>query len=166
MRRFVLLPLLLAACADAPAPPPTADAGGAGGAAVVGGAVPVGLALTPDLLIARADALDGQDVVVEGAPREVCQMKGCWLTIADAEGRTVRVVVPKDEAGDYLFTFPTDASGQPYRIAGRLAVETASVEEQRHYAEDGGADAATVAAITEPERSLVLTATGAERLDA
>ena len=166
MHRLVLLPLLLAACADAPAPAPTADAGGTGGAVVVGGAVPVGLALTPDLLIARADALDGEDVVVEGMPREVCQMKGCWLTLADADGRTVRVVVPKDEAGDYLFTFPTDASGEPYRIAGRLAVETASVEEQRHYAEDGGASPDEVAAITEPERTLVLTATGAERLDA
>ena len=159
MRRLLLLPaLLLAACADAPAPPASAAA------EAVGGGVPAGLALTPDLLVARADALDGQDVIVEGTPREVCQKKGCWLTLADADGQTVRVVVPKDDAGDYVFTFPTDASGQPYRIAGRLAVETASVDEQRHYAEDGGASPDEVAAITEPERSLVLTATGAERL--
>ena len=163
MHRLVLLSLLLAACADAPAPP---AGGGVADGAVVGAALPGGAALSTDDLIAQADALDGQDVVVEGAPREVCQKKGCWLTLADADGRTLRVVVPKDEAGDYLFTFPTDASGEPYRIAGRLDVETASVDEQRHYAEDGGADAATVAAITEPERSLVLTATGAERLDA
>ena len=161
MHRLILLPLLLAACADAPAPP---AGGGAVDGAVVGAALPGGAALSTGDLIAQADALDGQDVVVEGAPREVCQKKGCWLTLADADGRTLRVVVPKDEAGDYVFTFPTDASGEPYRIAGRLAVETASVDEQRHYAEDGGADAATVAAITEPERSLVLTATGAERL--
>lgn len=141
-----------------------------GGAEVVptrlGETVPGGVGLTAGDLVAQADALDGQDVVVEGTPREVCQMKGCWLTLADADGQTVRVVVPKDEAGDYVFTFPTDASGEPYRIAGRLAVETASVEEQRHYAEDGGASADEIAAITEPERSLVLTASGAERLGA
>ena len=161
MRLLLLLPaLVLAACTVETAPP------AAGPAETVGGAVPVGLALTPDLLVARADALDGEDVVVEGTPREVCQKAGCWLTLADADGRTVRVVVPKDEAGAYAFTFPTDASGERYRIAGRFAVETASVDEQRHYAEDAGASAGEVAAITEPERSLVLTATGAERLDA
>ncbi|MDT0630350.1 DUF4920 domain-containing protein [Rubrivirga sp. S365] len=164
MRRLLLLPALwLAACADAPAPPAE---GGAADVVLVGAAVPGGAALSAGDLIVQADALDGQDVVVEGEPREVCQKMGCWLTLAGADGQTVRVVVPKDEAGAYVFTFPTDASGDRYRIAGRLAVETASVEEQRHYAEDGGADAEALAAITEPERSLVLTATGAERLDA
>ena len=161
MRRLLLVPALwLAACTVEPAPPV------AGPAETVGGAVPAGLALTPDLLVARADALDGEDVVVEGTPREVCQKAGCWLTLADADGRVLRVVVPKDEAGAYAFTFPTDAAGQPFRIAGRFAVETASVDEQRHSAEDAGATADEVAAITEPERSLVLTASGAERLAA
>ena len=160
MRSLLLLSALaLAACAADPAP--VAEAG-----STVIGEAPVGLGLTPALLIGRADALDGTEVVVEGTPREVCQMEGCWLTLADADGRSVRVVVPKDEAGDYLFTFPTDASGERYRIAGVLAVETASVEEQRHYAEDGGASPDELAAITEPERSLVLTATGAQRLGA
>ena len=38
--------------------------------------------------------------------------------------------------------------------------DTLSVAELRHYAEDAGADSATIAAITEPELQLAFTATG------
>ena len=104
----------------------------------------------------------GKTVVVEGVAREVCQMEGCWLTLADAEGQTVRVSVPRGESGGYVYTFPTDASGQTVRLAGQLAVETESVESQRHYATDGGASPDEVEAITEPQQTLVFTAIGAE----
>ena len=168
----LLLPLLvlLAACADGPDAAPDATASGpdaveqttaTNGAVLVGEAVPGGEALSSDELIAQADALDGQTVTVEGTVREVCRMEGCWLTLADAEGRTVRVAVPRGGDG-YDFTFPKDASGRQARIFGPLAVETESVEDQRHFAEDGGASPEEVAAITEPRRTLVLTAHGAE----
>ena len=167
MTRLLLLPALalaLAACADAPAPeaapPPTERAS----ASAVGGLVPEGEALTTDELIAEADAYDGKTVLVEGSVREVCQMAGCWLALADAQGRAVRVQVPRDESESYVFTFPKDISGATVRIAGTLDVEEESVADQRHYAEDGGASEAEVAAITEPKRTLVLTADGAEIL--
>ncbi len=117
-------------------------------------------------MIARADELDGKTVTVEGTVREVCQQAGCWLSFADAEGRTVRVNVPRDESESYRFTFPKDLSGSTVRLAGQLDVELESVEDQRHYAQDGGATEAEVEAITEPKRTLVLTAIGAEILDA
>jgi hypothetical protein len=178
MPRLILIPLLaLAACAAEP--DATADATASDdidtpeavqptspdGSVIVGDAVPDGEALSVDELIAQAADLDGKTVTVEGTVREVCQMEGCWLTLADAEGRTVRIAVPRGDDG-YDFTFPKSASGQEARIFGPLAVEEESVESQRHYAEDGGATPDELAAITEPKRTVTLTALGARLADA
>ena len=170
MTRLLALALLLplAACADADAPDTSASGETSQpapddlGAVRMGDTVPDGEALTPDELIAGAGDYAGKTVLVEGVAREVCQMEGCWLTLADDEGRTVRVSVPRDDAGSYVYTFPTDAGGQTVRLAGQLSVETESVEDQRHYAADGGASPDEVAAITEPSQTLVFTAIGAE----
>ena len=173
MTRPLLVSLaLLAACAEAPAddaaPATTAEASPADDLAQIdlGESVPDGQALTPDELIAKADDYAGKTVVVEGDAREVCQMAGCWLTFADGQGRTVRINVPRDESGSYVFTFPKDVSGRTVRVAGQLAVETESVEDQRHYAQDGGAAPDEVEAITEPKQTLVFTAMGAEVVQA
>lgn len=165
MKHLLLaFPLLLAACTERPADD---DAAGVPEAEEVaagefGQTVPDGLALTPAQLVAGAESYAGRTVVVEGTVREVCQMAGCWMSFADDQGRTVRIEVPRDETGSYLFTFPKDASGQTVRVQGTLAVETESVDDQRHYAEDGGASADEIAAITEPKQTLVLTAIGAQ----
>ena len=118
--------------------------------------------VTPATLVADAASLDGQTVAVEGTVRKVCQQAGCWLTMDAGDGETIRVVVPKDDAGTYVYTFPTDITGATARLVGTFAVAEESVEMQRHLAEDEGASADEVAAITEPVRSLTLTATGAE----
>lgn len=170
MKRLLAPALLLAACMGGPDDTPDLDPDpmttAEASEVIIGQGVPQGgEALSPDDLVARAGELEGKTVTVEGPVREVCQKAGCWLTLAAADGQTVRVNVPKDESGDYAFTFPTDASGERVRLAGQLAVETESVEDQRHYAEDGGASAAEVAAITEPRRTLVFTAIGAELAD-
>lgn len=169
MSRLLPLALVLSlgACnAGTPADAPEADvaSGETSAASAFGGLVPTGNALTPDELIADAATYNGKTVVVEGDVREVCQMAGCWLALADDEGRAVRVEVPRDESESYVYTFPKDLAGATVRIAGTLAVEEESVADQRHYAEDGGATEAEVAAITEPKRTLVLTADGAEVL--
>ena len=118
--------------------------------------------VTPATLVADASTLDGQTVSVEGTVRTVCQQSGCWLTMDAGDGQNVRVVVPKDDAGEYVFTFPTDITGATARLVGTFAVTEESVEMQRHLAEDEGASADEIAAITEPVRSLTLTATGAQ----
>ena len=165
MKRLLVLPLLLlAACAGEPDAPAEAVGDGAAETAAesFGEGVPDGVALSPDELTAAPDQYAGKTVVVEGVVREVCQMAGCWVTFADAEGRTVRVNVPRDESESYVFTFPEDVSGKTVRVAGILEVETTSVEDQRHYAEDAGASEAEVAAITDETQTLVLQALGAE----
>ena len=112
-------------------------------------------------VIERAEELDGQTVFVEGTVAKVCEVRGCWLTLVNDAGETFRVAVPKDEDGEYVFTFPMDATGATARLAGTFTVETESVEMQQHLATDEGESPEAIAAITEPKRTLVLTASGA-----
>lgn len=172
MRYALLLPLLaLTACqtaetdeASSPAPDGSAVSTTADAPVVaIGDRVAADASfVTPAALVADAATLDGQTVSVEGTVRTVCQQSGCWLTMDAGNGQNIRVVVPKDDDGEYVFTFPTDITGATARLVGTFAVTEESVEMQRHLAEDEGASAEDVAAITEPVRSLTLTATGAE----
>ena len=170
MRRLLFVPLLaLAACAsDAPDAPvaddtaAVADTPAADGRLQIGEALPEGEALTPTRLASQAAALSGETVLVEGEVEKVCQMAGCWLTFMTEGNEPVRINVPRDAEDDYVFTFPSDAPGRTARVAGTLTVEEESVETLRHYAEDEGASAEAVAAITEPRRTLAIEALGAE----
>ncbi len=99
-------------------------------------------------------------VVVAGVVSEVCQNAGCWLTFQNEAGVAFRVTVPSNDEG-YVFTFPKDVSGSHVVVAGTLTIEETSVETLKHLAEDRGDDAEAIAAITAPERTLILSATGA-----
>lgn len=61
---------------------------------------------------------------------------------------------------DYGFFMPKDIAGQEIIVNGKAYVEEMSVEDQRHYAEDGGKTAEEIAAITEPKRTLAFEADG------
>ena len=175
MTRFALLlapALALAACttntetADAPAPDAAeAELLAVGELAETVGTPPPAdaVALTAGQAVAQADALNGQAVVVEGTIAEVCQAKGCWLTLQNDAGVPFRVTVPSGEDG-YAFTFPKDIAGARVRLAGTLAVEETDVETLRHFAQDEGQSPEAVEAITEPQRTVVLSPTGA-RID-
>ncbi|WP_412061699.1 DUF4920 domain-containing protein [Rubrivirga sp. IMCC45206] len=163
----LLLCLSLAACASDAPEATDASTDEAVSAAETDGTpfgepVPAGDALSPDDLAAEPDTYAGKSIVVEGTVREVCQMAGCWLTLAAADGQTIRVEVPRDETESYVYTFPKDIDGQTVRLAGMLAVETESVADLQHYAQDAGASQAEIDAITAPRQTMVLTATGAE----
>jgi len=168
MTRYSLLfafALILAGCAgEADAPPAESEATPVENAAsteVVGVAPGAGAVLPAAEAIARADELDGQTVRVEGTVAEVCQMAGCWLKFQNEAGVSFRVAVPREEGGGYVFTFPTDVAGAIVVVQGTLEVTETDVATRRHLAEDGGASPEDVAAITEPERTVVLNATGA-----
>ena len=166
--RFLIpaLALSLAACAsDADTEAVVVDEGTVVAADRVAVGEPVGADLvfvSADDLATRADELDGQTVAVEGTVREVCQQKGCWLTLDNAAGETIRVAVAEDADGEYLYTFPMDTAGRSARLTGTVAVEETDVETLKHLAEDGGESAEAIAAITAPERTIVLTAVGAD----
>jgi len=61
---------------------------------------------------------------------------------------------------DYAFFVPKDASGKEAIVSGKLYASVTSVDELRHYAEDKGASADEIAAITEPQREIRMMADG------
>ncbi|MBO6574863.1 MAG: DUF4920 domain-containing protein [Rhodothermales bacterium] len=85
-----------------------------------------GEAITPEdavpvsAVIADGPAMIGHPVKLEGRISEVCEMAGCWLSMQVIDGPMVRVDVPRDENGAYVFTFPKDASGRRAVISGVL----------------------------------------------
>ena len=86
-------------------------------------------------VVAEPARFVGQAVKVEGTVREVCRMKGCWLTLDAGDGRYVRVSVPREDDG-YVFTVPTDIDGRRVVVSGLLEEAVLTADEQRHLAED------------------------------
>ena len=165
--------IALSACtATSPAQPgaaapvaTTASTSAAPVAPVTVGTFTTGAALTVDDALAQSASLDGQTVRVAGTIRQVCQARGCWLTFSTGQGQTLRVMTHGEGEGESEeLLFPKDAAGRHAEVVGTLCVAEESVEHRRHLAEDGGASADEIAAITEPTRSVSLIATGA-RID-
>lgn len=162
---LLLVLTLLAGCADAdadPVPAPEETAQAEGDLLLIGDFSDDGDVISAADASARAAELDGQTVRVEGPVSAICQMAGCWLQLGDeAVAEPIRVNVPRDENGAYVFTFPQDVAGAEALVEGTLAVETTDVATLRHLEEDRGATPEEVAAITEPRLTVTLTASGA-----
>ncbi|MEH6536395.1 MAG: DUF4920 domain-containing protein [Psychroserpens sp.] len=86
---------------------------------------------------------------------EVCQAKGCWMKLDLPDGEQVMV-----KFKDYGFFMPKDIAGKEVIINGKAFVNEVPVDEQRHYAEDGGATPEEIAKITEPKKTLSFEADG------
>ena len=103
---------------------------------------------------------DSVATAVRGTVVEVCQKKGCWMTLQPAGA-----VAAADEPymvrfKDYGFFMPKTLSGSEVVVEGIARTSVTPVEELRHYAEDAGKSAAEIAAITEPRKEVSLEATG------
>ena len=99
---------------------------------------------------------DEAEVKLSGTIDAACKVKGCWMTMALPNGEEMRV-----RFKDYGFFVPTDAAGKTAIMEGVLSVETLSVEEARHLAEDAGMSKKEAEkTITEPKKELSLEATG------
>lgn len=167
MKRLLLIPIfLLAACApqrepvDEPEPIIEGDEMVAEMGAVVGEDPGDGAVLFAGDVIEHAEDFVDAPIRVAGTVSEVCLNAGCWLTFQNEAGVAFRVTVPRNDDG-YAFTFPQDISGSQVLVAGTLSIEETDVETLRHLAEDRGDSGEAIAAITEPERTLILIATGA-----
>ena len=78
--------------------------------------------------------------------KEVCQAKGCWMTLELPNGQETRV-----RFKDYGFFVPKDIAGRYVIVEGQAFLQELSIEEQQHYAEEstnGGDPAAITEAIT------------------
>lgn len=86
---------------------------------------------------------------------EVCKMKGCWMRLQLKDGQETMV-----RFKDYEFFMPEDIIGKEVIVNGLAFVEEMSVEDQKHYAKDGGKSAAELAKITTVKKTLGFEADG------
>ncbi len=113
--------------------------------------------LTKTEMIEKYKSLKSGDTInlkFAATVKEVCQKKGCWMKVDMGEDETMI------RFKDYGFFMPKDITGQEIIVNGKAYVEEMSVEDQRHFAEDGGKSAEEIAAITAPKRTLAFEADG------
>ena len=164
MRLLTLVPLLLflAGCGTGSVRPPETS-GPAGPATEVFGAdfSPEGAHPAERLLAdyGPEQLRDTVAVTLVGEVHEVCQAKGCWMTVAAGDGEEMMV-----KFRDYGFFVPRDIGGRRVMMDGIAYYQITPAEELRHYAEDAGKPAAEVAAITEDRRELRFLARGVRLL--
>jgi len=78
----------------------------------------------------------------------VCKSKGCWMKLKMNDGQETMV-----RFKDYGFFMPMDIEGKEVIVNGLAFVEEMSVEDQRHYAKDGGQSEDEIAKITTVKKS-------------
>lgn len=108
-----------------------------------------------DLVQKVATDKGASGIVIEGKITEVCQKKGCWMNIEKGDGTTMMV-----RFKDYGFFMPFDCSGKTAIMHGNAYMDTVSVEDLRHYAEDAGKTEEEIAKITESKLELAFEADG------
>ncbi len=109
----------------------------------------------------EASLTDTVSTTLRGTVSEVCQAKGCWMTIATGTDEEMMV-----KFKDYGFFMPKDISGREVVMHGKAFLQLTPVEELQHYAEDAGKTAEEIAMITEPKRELHFLAEGVQLLAA
>jgi len=111
----------------------------------------------------KMQSIDSVEVQFTGTVQEVCQAKGCWMTIAEQANSEDTPVMVKFK--DYGFFMPKDIAGRKVVMNGYAFREVTSVDELRHYAEDAGKSKEEIEAITEPKEELKFLASGVVLLE-
>ncbi|PPK85637.1 uncharacterized protein DUF4920 [Neolewinella xylanilytica] len=98
---------------------------------------------------------DSVRTTLRGTVNEVCQAKGCWMTLTAGNGQEMTVTFR-----DYGFFVPKDIGGKEVLMHGMAYTQLTPVEELRHFAADAGQSETEIAAITEPRSELRFLAEG------
>ena len=106
------------------------------------------------------DFSDSVRLTIQGRVDEVCQAKGCWMTVSGGEGQEMKVTFK-----DYGFFVPKDIGGSEVIMHGVAYIQETPVAELRHFAEDAGASEEEISAIDAPRRELRFLAEGVQLLD-
>ncbi len=119
-------------------------------------------AITYEELMVKMVQVDSMPAKVVGTVNSVCQKKGCWMTLVSAQpGKPDMRVTFKN----YAFFMPKDLSGKKVVVDGFAYVETTSVADLQHYAQDAGKSKAEIEKINQPKRELLFEAAGVLVLD-
>jgi len=96
-----------------------------------------------------------ENVAVKGKVTDVCEKKGCWLTIQTEDNSQFFVKMK-----DYAFFVPTALKGKTVVLDGTAERKVTSVDEQKHYAEDAKKPQSEIDAITTPKEEIRFVANG------
>lgn len=101
-----------------------------------------------------------ENVAVTGKVTEVCDKKGCWMTVETDNNEKFFVKMK-----DYAFFVPTALVGKNIVLEGAAETKVISVDEQKHYAEDAKKSQAEIDAISKPQEEIRFVATGIKVVD-
>lgn len=96
-----------------------------------------------------------ENIAIKGKVTDVCEKKGCWLTIQTEDNSQFFVKMK-----DYAFFVPTALKGKNVVLEGNAERKVISVDEQKHYAEDGKKPQSEIDAITQPKEEIRFLASG------
>jgi hypothetical protein len=96
-----------------------------------------------------------KDIKIEGNIISTCPMKGCWMKMnIDKDTLLVRFK-------DYGFFVPTSGSeNKKVIVNGKISIDTLSVNQLKHYAEDAGKNQLEISSIIKPEITISFLADG------
>ncbi len=106
-------------------------------------------AISKEVLLKKYKTLKKGDTLVikvTSKINEICQNKGCWMTLDLGNNETAFV-----KFKEYGFFVPMNAQKRNTIIEGKAFVEETSVAELKHYAEDEGKSEKEIAEITAPK---------------
>ncbi|KLT71691.1 MULTISPECIES: DUF4920 domain-containing protein [Flavobacterium] len=96
-----------------------------------------------------------ENVAVKGLVTDVCEKRGCWLTIKTEDGSPFFVKMK-----EYAFFVPTSLKGKNVVLEGVAEKKITSVEELKHYAKDAKKAQSEIDAITAPKEEIRFLADG------
>ena len=101
------------------------------------------------------DQIKVENITVKGVVTDVCEKRGCWVTIKTENGSSFFVKMK-----DYAFFVPTALKGKNVVLEGNAEKKITSVEELKHYAKDGKKSQTEIDAITSPKEEIRFMASG------
>jgi hypothetical protein len=115
-------------------------------------------AVSKEVLLEKYKTLkigDTLAIKVTSKINEICQNKGCWMTLDLGNNETAFV-----KFKEYGFFVPMNAQKRNTIIEGKAFIEETSVAELKHYAEDEGKSEKEIAEITAPKTEYKFLANG------
>ena len=149
----MLLLFAVAACTQNPVASSSDDRGDTFGAGVSADDY-----VSYDDLMSQLNAKDTVRTTMMATVSEVCQAKGCWMTLVPGKANANSEIMVKFK--DYGFFVPKDISGKSVLVEGQAYKTVVPVDELRHYAEDAGKSKEEIEKITEPQESFAFLASG------
>jgi hypothetical protein len=96
-----------------------------------------------------------EGVAVKGEVANVCEKRGCWITLKTEDGSSFFVKMK-----DYAFFVPTALKGKNVVLEGSVEKKVTSVDELKHYAKDAKKSKAEIDAINSPKEEIRFLANG------